>query len=138
MPITKTITEQHTRTVTLMTLQEYADQSVAEQYRQPLKTIHEALSIHGWDANPFPEDYKPVCCGSEVSIRSFLGGPYFVQCESCKRFLVDVTGPSFGNSWISLPDGDKIDLETDVEHRWIAGQELPATEPTKSLAREGE
>lgn len=121
MPITKTITEYHT--VILMTLQEYADQAVAEPYRQPLKTIHEALAVHGWDVNPFPENYKPTCCGAEVIIRSFLGDPYFVKCESCKKFIVDITGPQFGNSWVNLPDGQKIDLETDIEHRWIAGEE---------------
>jgi hypothetical protein len=131
MPITKTITETRKRTVSLLTLQEYADQTVAEPYRQPLKTIHEALSVHGWDADPFPDDYKPICCGSEVSIRSFLGDPYFVQCEACKKFLVDVTGPQFGNSWVNLPDGEKIDLETDIDHRWIVGQEVTVGVPNR-------
>lgn len=124
MPITKTITER--RTVTLLTLQEYADKVVAEEYRQPLKTIHEALAVHGWDADPFPENYKPKCCGSEVTVRSFIGDPYSAECERCGKFIVDVTSPSFGNSWVSVPDSKQVDLETDFEHRWIAAAHSPA------------
>jgi hypothetical protein len=119
MPIAKTFTER--RIVTLLTLQEYADQIFGLPYRQPLKTIHEALAVHGWDASPFPEDYKPKCCGSEVSVRSFLGSAYRAECKVCHKFILDVTGPTFGNSWASFPDPKKVDLETDVEHVWIAG-----------------
>ena len=129
MPITKTVTEQHTRTLTLLTLQEYADQILDESYKQPLKTIHEALAVHGWDVDPFPEDYKPTCCGDTVDIRRFLGGPYLVQCKKCKRFVLDVTGPEFGNSWVSFPDSQKVDMETDYERRWVASTPAPDTEP---------
>src|SRR5580698_4076681 len=99
MPIERTITKQVTRTLTLLTLQEYADSIVAEGYRQPLKTIHEALAVHGWDVDPFPEDYKPICCGHEVECRSFLGDAYMARCKTCGKFVLDVTGPSFGNSY---------------------------------------
>lgn len=126
MPITKTVTEQVTRTLSLLTLQEYADSIVAAEYRQPLKTIHEALAVHGWDADPFPEDYKPVCCGAPVQCQSFLGDTYMARCKSCKKFVLDVTGPSFGNSWVSMPDSKKVDLETDMDRRWIAGVESAA------------
>ena len=121
MPVQKTITE--TRAVTLMTLQEYADASVVEKYRQPLKTIHEALAVHGWDVNPIPDDYKPTCCGAQVAIRSFLGSAYEASCGKCGRFIYDVTGPTFGNSSVSICDGTKVDLETDPERCWIAAQD---------------
>jgi hypothetical protein len=124
MPITKQITETSTRTVTILTLQEYADSTIPEEYRQPLKTIHEALSIHGWECNPMPDDYKPVCCGKEVECRSFLGGAYLAHCRDCGRFVLDITGPSFGNAYVSFPDGEQVDLETDIEHRWIAAIEI--------------
>jgi hypothetical protein len=120
MTVTRTIAEQ--RTVTLLTLQEYADQIFGLPYRQTLKTIHEALAVHGWDASPFPENYKPKCCGTEVSVGSFLGSTYRAECEICHRFILDVTGPTFGNSWASFPDPEKVDLEADLEHVWIASQ----------------
>lgn len=121
MPITKTIEESRTYTVTLMTLAEYADAILPEQYKQPLKTISEALDVHGWKPDPFPEEYKPVCCGQETTCSSFLGSCYSAMCKTCGRFVLDVTGPTFGNSWVSIPDTEKVDLETDYEHRWIAG-----------------
>ena len=124
--IQKTITKQVTRTRTLLTLQEYADSIAPERYRQPLKTIHEALAVHGWDVEPFPEDYKPICCGAKVECRSFLGDTYLARCASCKKFVLDVTGPSFGNSWVSMPDSEKVDLESDMDQRWIAGVEIAA------------
>lgn len=121
MPITKTITEKVTRTVTLMTLQEYADARVSEEYRQTLKTIEEALHVHGWLDGPMPDEFKPVCCEEETECESFLGGAYLAICKKCGKFVFDVTGPTFGNSWVSYPDSKKVDLETDIEHRWIAG-----------------
>jgi hypothetical protein len=128
---TKTITE--TRTVTLATLQEYADESVAEPYRQPLKTIHEALAVHGWDIEPLPEDYKPICCGVPVACRSFLGSAYVAECETCGRFIADVTAPSFGNSCVVLCDSEKVDVET--ERRWIAGQRVPESCAKSNVGR---
>jgi hypothetical protein len=122
MPITKQITETKTRTVVLMTLQEYADQCVAEEYRQPLKDIHGALAVHGWDANPFPEDYRPQCCGQPISIYSFLGDPYHGECKTCGKFIHAIDGPSFGNSYVTLMDSEKVDMDT--EFRWIAGIDI--------------
>lgn len=120
MPVTREITETKTRTVTLMTMQEYADASLADEYRQPLKTIEEALAVHGWDVDPIPDNYRPTCCGGEVKTQSFLGGAYLAICEKCGRFVFDVTAPTFGNSWVTFPSSDKIDMETDYERRWIA------------------
>lgn len=122
MPITKTITE--TRTVQLATLQEYADASVQERYRQPLKTIEEALAVHGWGVEPLPDDYLPICCGSRVECRSFIGCTYQAQCKTCGKFVADVTGPSFGSSSVNFVDSKKVDVET--EKRWIAGIESRA------------
>lgn len=123
MPITKTIEETVRRTITLMTLQEYADASLPEGMRQPLKTLREALDVHGWDKNPLPDDYRPVCCGKEVDCESFfLSGTYLAYCATCGNFVFDVTGPTWGNSYVSYPDSEKVDLETDMERRWIAAR----------------
>ena len=124
MPITRQITETKTRTVTLLTLQEYADQILTEEYRQPLKTIHEALKVHGWDVDPFPEDYHPLCCGEPIDIKAFLGDPYHGECKKCGKFIHAMDGPSFGNSWVSTIDSEKVDITT--ESRWIAGLSLAA------------
>lgn len=124
MPITRTVTKQVTKTLTLLTLQEYADATVAEQYRQPLKTIEEALSVHGWLDGPMPDEFRPVCCEEKTECKSFLGGAYLAVCKKCGNFVYDITAPTFGNSYVTFPDGEKIDLETDIEHRWIAGTGL--------------
>ena len=99
-----------------ISLQEYADKIVDPQYRQPLKTLAEAVAANGWEYVD-----HPICCGEAVSIRDFLGSPYFAECKKCGRFLVDISGPTFGNSWINLPDNNKIVL--DIDERWIAGQQ---------------
>ena len=123
MPITKTIEETVRRTVTLMTLQEYADASLPENMRQPLKILHEALEVHGWDKNPLPDDYRPICCDKEVNCESFfLSGTYLAYCETCGNFIFDVTGPTWGNSYVGYVDSEKVDLETDIERRWIAAR----------------
>lgn len=122
MTVTRQITETIIETLTLLTLQEYADQSVPEEFRQPLKTIHEALAEHGWDANPIPDDYHPACCGETVECSSFIGSTYLAHCNKCGRFVFDVTGPSFGNSYVAVVDSQRVDLETDMDHRWISGQ----------------
>jgi hypothetical protein len=103
-----------------ISLQQFADELVAPEYRQPLKTLAEALAAVCWD-----EVDRPTCCGAEVEINSFLGAPYFAQCKTCRRFIVDVTGPQFGNSWVTLPDEKKID-GLDTESRWIAGWQAAA------------
>lgn len=100
-----------------VSLQEYSDDVVAAQYRQPLLTVEDALAIHGWTLDP------PWCCGMPVEVRSFLGGAYHAECEVCGQFVHDVTGPSFGNSWINLIDTDRIDCNTPA--RWIAGTGEP-------------
>ena len=121
MPITKSITETQTRTVTLLTLQEYADSILDEPYKQPLKTIAEALAVHGWECDPMPDNYRPICCGVETECKSFLGGAYLATCKTCGKFVYDVTAPTFGNAWVSFPSSEKVDMETDYERRWIAG-----------------
>jgi hypothetical protein len=102
-----------------ISIQEFADSIVAPEYRQPVKTIDDCLDAHGWERVDFPE-----CCGTPVEIRSFIGSAYFAQCDRCKKFIVDVTGPTFGNSWVNLPDHEKIDMDDDSK-RWICGVETP-------------
>lgn len=106
--------------ITKISLQEYADQSVAETYRQPLKTLHEVLAINGW-----PIEDRPLCCGKEVSIRSFIGDAYYAECSVCRKFILDVRGPSFGNAWVNVIDSERVECETDAA--WIAGIS-PSTE----------
>lgn len=98
-------------------LQQFADKLVAPEFRQRLKTLAEALAANEW-----AEVERPVCCGSEIEVRSFLGAAYFAQCAACRKFILDVTGPHFGNTFVTLPDKEKID-GLDAEARWIAGRE---------------
>jgi len=102
--------------LTKISLQEYADGVVAPEYRQPLKTVEEACAANGW---AFQE--RPVCCETAVTLRSFMGAAYFGQCSKCGKFIADVAGPSFGNSWVNLIDSTKVDMNTD--RFWIAGQQ---------------
>lgn len=103
----------------MKTLQEFADAIVAPAYRQPLKTVREAVEANGWEWAD-----KPACCGKEVDRRSMLGDVYFAQCEACGRFIFDVTGPSFSasGSSVSFIDTKKFPEDTDWTRSWIAGQ----------------
>ena len=104
-----------------ISLQEFADRIVAAEYRQPLKTLAEALAVHGW-----LEVDRPTCCRQPVKITNMLGATYMVECERCSRFIVDVSGPSFEGSAVRFIDSEKIDIDTD--YRWIAGRQ-PHVEP---------
>lgn len=99
--------------MTMTTLQEYADEIVAPEYRQPLKTIREACEMVGWEFHD-----KPTCCGQYVTVRSFINA-YHAECKSCGRFIRDMSGPMFGNSWVQFLDESKVDLNTDKS--WITG-----------------
>lgn len=105
----------------MKTLQEWADSVVAPEYRQPLKTVREAVAAHGWEFQD-----KPVCCGQPIEIRAMFGDAYFGQCETCRKFVVDVAGPSFSQtgSSVSFIDRDKFPADTDWARTWIAGQEV--------------
>ena len=94
--------------------QEYADQVVAAEFQQPLKTLAECLDRNGWEHVDRPE-----CCGSPIEIRAMFGSAYFVQCKTCGKFAADVTGPSFGNASVCFIDPEKVDVDTDK--LWIAG-----------------
>lgn len=102
------------------TLQEWADVMVAPAYRQPLKTVREAVEANGWE---FVD--KPICCGAPITLRSMFGAAYFGQCESCGLFVVDVTGPQFSESGssVSFIGTDKFPPNTDWTRTWIAGKE---------------
>lgn len=105
-----------------MSLQEYTDQIVSEQYKQPLKHINEALGSVGWGSMPDGVDeYYPECCGKNVDITTFIGSAYHAQCLVCGKFIHDVRGPSFGNSWVNVIDSNKIDCDTKLA--WISGKE---------------
>lgn len=106
------------------TLQSYADDVLADAYRQPLKTVDEALAEVGW-----PIEDQPSCCGDPVETRAFLGGAYHAECGKCGRFIHDMTGPSFSENGGScfLIDGEKVDVLT--EHRWIGGMAPAKDEP---------
>lgn len=98
-------------------IQELADARLAPEYRQPVKTIQEACEAIGWE---FAD--RPVCCGSEVEISSFIGQAYQAVCRKRDKFIFDVTGPEYSNGGgvIELPQEDAYDL--DGAARWVAGQ----------------
>lgn len=98
----------------LITLQEYADKILSDQYRQTLKSLSDALYLNGWHHG------NPRCCGQEVEVRSFLSEAYYAECTACKRFMADVSGPSFGNGHVRLLDESKINMDT--KKRWIVGR----------------
>jgi len=104
------------------TLQQFADAIVAPAYRQPLKTVREAVAANGWEFQD-----KPVCCGQPITTRAMFGDAYFGQCDICRLFIVDVTGPSFSEtgSSVSFIDRDKFPEDTDWARCWIAGKETP-------------
>ena len=94
--------------------QQFADERIAPEYRQTLKTVSEACTANGW-----ADVDHPICCGKPVEITTFIGSPYFAKCKICRKFIADVTGPSFGNSWVQTVSDEKVDMDT--EALWIAG-----------------
>lgn len=103
-----------------ISLQEYADSILAQEYRQPLKTLHEAMAENGWD-----EVDKPTCCEEQINIRSMMGLPYFAQCVVCGKFISDISSPKFSEtgSSVSFIDQDKFADDTDWNRTWIAGKQ---------------
>ena len=101
-------------------LQDLADARLAPEYRQPVKTLQEALAAIGWE-----EVDHPVCCGEPVEMSCMFGDAYAAVCNHCLKFLFDVTGPEFSESGSSVcfVDGDKYDL-TDRKC-WVSGQRPP-------------
>ena len=112
-------------TATKIPLQEYADKIIAGPFAQQLKTIHDALGVHGWDVVEFGDGYTPSCCGTPVDVQSFLGYAYHAECSICGNFSHDMTGPRFGNGHVNLIDTDKVDCTT--ENTWIAGTRSKGT-----------
>ena len=97
-----------------ITLQKFANSILSPEWQMPLMTAQDACLKVGWKFQDRPE-----CCGIPVEICGFIGCAYECHCKTCRRFIFDVTGPEFGNSWVNIPDSDKVDMET--EERWIAG-----------------
>lgn len=96
------------------TVQEFADRIVAEEYRQPLKTLEEAVTSVGWQFVDSPE-----CCGAPVTVSGILG-PYHAECGACGKFVRDVLGPIFGNACVRFPE-PKMFSDFDTEKHWISG-----------------
>ena len=101
------------------TLQEFADLIVEERYRQPLKTLAEALAVHGW-----PHIRRPRCCGQELEIRGIVGRAYLVHCDTCGRFAASIDGPKISPAGTSMQflDRDHFPENTDWDRTWIAGR----------------
>ena len=97
-------------------LQRFADATVAPEYRQPLKTLEEAMAVHDW---PFVD--HPDCCGNPITVRDFIGCPYFGGCNTCGKFVASVDAPQFEGGAVTWPDHSKFPEDTDWERRWIAG-----------------
>ena len=103
-----------------ISLQDYADSIVDQEYRQPLKTLQEAMLENGWELVD-----KPTCCGEQINIRSMMGLPYFAQCAVCGKFISDISSPKFSEtgSAVSFIDQDKFADDTDWNRTWIAGKQ---------------
>lgn len=116
---------------TKISLQQYADEVLAPEYRQPLKTAEEMCALHGWgDPN------SPQCCGAPIEIRSMIGDPYYAECKTCRKFGAAMDGPRFGKSSVRFLDGDRIDLDT--ERRWIVGYSPDESMPAREVAERGQ
>jgi hypothetical protein len=100
--------------MTKITLQQYADEALSPEYRQPLKTADDVADHHGWG-----DPASPQCCGAKVGIRTIIGDPYYAECGVCHKFAATADGPSFGNASVRFIDTDKVDIDTD--RRWIVG-----------------
>jgi hypothetical protein len=87
-----------------VSIADYAAKIVAPEYQMPLMTVSEACEKVGWTFQD-----KPECCGAPIEIRSIFGDAYHGYCETCRRFIQDVLGPRFGNSWVQFIDTEKID-----------------------------
>lgn len=98
------------------TLQEFADEVLAPEFRQELKSSEEVVELQGWGSPA-----EPICCGKPVPTKSFLGCPYHAECETCGKFAHAMDGPSFSESGSSCTflDGEKVELATNGV--WIIG-----------------
>jgi hypothetical protein len=99
-----------------ISLQQLADEIVDPEYRRTLLKSEDALRALEWTVEDFPS-----CCGEKVRIQSFIGSAYYAECERCHKFMWDVSGPRFGNSFVTIPDNEKVDCKTEV--RWLVGQQ---------------
>lgn len=108
------------KTQNKISLQAYADSILPQEYRQPLKTLHEAMVENGWEAGD-----NPTCCEDQISIQSMMGFPYFAQCAICGKFISDISSPKFSEtgSSVSFIDQDKFADDTDWCRAWIAGKQ---------------
>lgn len=103
------------------TLQRYADEFLIPEFRQPLKTIEDACTAVGWKFTD-----RPACCGSEVHVRSLLGGAYEAECLTCGAMIKDIGGPEFGNGHVRFLESEQFAPGAlGVAERWIA---VPATQ----------
>ncbi len=108
-----------------LSLQAFADHVLSDDYRQPLRTLPDALYAHGWHHG------LPDCCGQSVEIQSMFGDAYYAGCKCCGRFIADIAGPSFTGGAVQFLDPDRVDLDTKL--RWIVGRT-----PTPTRGERGE
>lgn len=99
-------------------LQQLADERLALEYRQPVKTLDDACKEIGWNK----DDDPLLCCGNQVSIRSLWGGITSAECKTCHRFLWDVTAPEIAKTGSAMLFVDQDQYAVDDAARWISGQ----------------
>lgn len=109
---------------TKMTMQQLADQRLAPEYRQPVKTLAECLDQLGWEHVD-----RPICCGKEVEITSMLGAAYKAFCPACEKFAFDVFGPEYSESGGAIYFVDHEKYDTDDSKSWVCGQRKSAVQP---------
>lgn len=97
-----------------ISLQEYSDRVCAAEYRQPLMSLSAACARHGWE-----QCRNPTCCGKPLELEGLIGMSY-AACNTCGKFIADMSAPQMRNGYAQCVDHDKVDTRTPV--RWIAGR----------------
>lgn len=95
----------------MISLQQFADETLAPEYRQSLKGPKALIDEMGWG-----DVDAPMCCGERLRVTSWIGVPYKSECQKCGALAVAVDGPMFENSTCRFLDPEKVDMST--ENRW--------------------
>ena len=95
-------------------LSELMELRVAPEFRGELIDFEEALKQNGWS-----EGESSTCCGQKLKIDNFIGSTVYAECEKCKKWMLDITGPDYSNGAVMLVDHAKYD--TSDPKRFIVG-----------------
>lgn len=102
-----------------ISLQQYVDKVVADEFRQTLKTPDEVVAVLGWGSVE-----SPTCCGTDVTTLAFISSLYFAECKACGKWASAADAPNFVSNSAQFVDHEKVNLET--EARWLVGSSAPS------------